>query len=226
MRPRLPFVEAWRKLDAVTVQITTKSVDALLFYQMLWLLVSSSAQYAKVESWEKFAAEPSGTGLFRMGALQPRVKVELLRNAQYGNPKRIPKAAKLTLACVPEDLSRTSSLLTNHVDLIETPAADAVAQLQRSGARTVRTLRRTCGTTACPRSRAARGGTCRCGRRRTSPLIKVQWCSSCAAWPSPLPGRWTRPASCSEARSYRSSMTWMWHDHLRQQRAEAVHAHD
>jgi len=137
VRPRLPSVASWKKLDAMTVQVTTKAVDALFPYQLLWFLVSSPAQYAKLGSWEKVAAEPSGTGPFRMGALVPRVKVELLRNAAYWNPKRVPKVQQLTLACVPEDLSRTNALLTGQVDMIETPAPDAVAQLQKGGARVV-----------------------------------------------------------------------------------------
>jgi len=137
VRPRLPSVASWRKLDAMTVQVTTKAVDALFPYQMLWFLISSPAQYAKLGSWEKFAAEPSGTGPFRMGSLTPRVKVELVRNDRYWNPKRTAKLERLTLACVPEDLSRANALLTGQVDLIETPAPDAVAQLQRGGARIV-----------------------------------------------------------------------------------------
>ena len=49
--------------DAMTVEVTTKAVDSIFPYQMLWFLVSSPAQYEKLgRSWEKFAFEPSGTG--------------------------------------------------------------------------------------------------------------------------------------------------------------------
>src|SRR5438874_1348571 len=72
VRPRLPSVAAWRKLDAMTVEVTTKAVDSIFPYQMLWFLVSSPAQYEKLgRSWEKFAFEPSGTGPFRLAKLVP-----------------------------------------------------------------------------------------------------------------------------------------------------------
>ena len=44
---------------------------------------------------------------------------------------------RLTLTCVPEDLSRANALLSGQVDLIETPAPDAVPQLKGGGARIV-----------------------------------------------------------------------------------------
>jgi peptide/nickel transport system substrate-binding protein len=138
VRPRLPSVASYRKLDASTVQVTTKAVDALFPYQMLWFLISSPAQYAKLGgSWEKFAFEPSGTGPFRMGKLTPRVSVELLRNDGYWDKRRIAKLDRLVLTCVPEDLTRANALLNGQVDMIETPAPDAVPQLQKSGARIV-----------------------------------------------------------------------------------------
>ncbi len=43
----------------MTVQVTTKSVDSLFPYQMLWFLISSPAQYEKVgRDWAKFAFAP------------------------------------------------------------------------------------------------------------------------------------------------------------------------
>ena len=137
VRPRLPSVASWRKLDAMTVQVTTKAVDALFPYQMLWFLISSPAQYAALGSWEKFAFQPSGTGPFKLATLVPRAKVELVRNDAYWNSARRAKLERLTLTCAPEDLTRANALLTSQVDLIETPAPDAVAQLQQGGARIV-----------------------------------------------------------------------------------------
>ena len=70
VKPRLPSVASYRKLDPMTVQITTKAVDALFPYQLLWFLVSSPAQYAKLgNSWEKFAFQPSGTRAVPHGAV-------------------------------------------------------------------------------------------------------------------------------------------------------------
>ena len=43
VRPRLPSVASYRKVDDKTVEITTKVVDSFFPYQMLWFLVSSPA---------------------------------------------------------------------------------------------------------------------------------------------------------------------------------------
>ena len=137
VKPRLPSVASWKKLDASTIQVTTKAVDALFPYQLLWFLISSPAQYAKVGSWEKFAFAPSGTGPFKLATLVPRARVDLVRNDAYWNPARMAKLDRLTLTCVPEDLSRANALLSGQVDLIETPAPDAVPQLKAGGARVV-----------------------------------------------------------------------------------------
>ncbi len=138
VKPRLPSVASWRTLDATTVQVTTKAVDALFPYQMLWFLISSPAQYAKLgNSWEKFAFAPSGTGPFKLATLVPRARVVLERNDAYWDKTRRAKLDRLTLACVPEDLTRANALLSNQVDLIETPAPDAVPQLKSGGTRIV-----------------------------------------------------------------------------------------
>lgn len=137
VKPRLPSVASWRVVDPATVQITTKAVDALFPYQLLWFLISSPAQYAKLGDWEKFAFAPSGTGPFKLQTLVPRAKVELIRNDAYWNKARLAKCRQLTLVCAPEDLTRANTLLTGQVDLIETPAPDAVPQLKSGGARIV-----------------------------------------------------------------------------------------
>src|ERR1700720_1405681 len=55
VKPRLPSVASYRKLDDDTVEITTKDIDSFFPYQMLWFLVSSPAQYDKVgKDWDKF----------------------------------------------------------------------------------------------------------------------------------------------------------------------------
>ena len=136
VKPRLPSVASWQKLDAMTVQVTTKAVDALFPYQMLWFLISSPAQYEKLGgSWEKFGFAPSGTGPFKQGTLTPRTSVELLRNPDYWDKARIPKLDRLLLVCAPEDLGRTNALLSGQLDLIETPSPDAVGQLKSRGMR-------------------------------------------------------------------------------------------
>ena len=136
VRPRLPSVASYKKLDPMTVQVTTKAVDALFPYQMLWFLISSPAQYEAVgRDWTKFAFQPSGTGPYRLAALVPRVRLDLVPNETYWNARRMPRLAKLTLACIPEDLARANALLSGNADLIELPAPDAVPRLKGAGMR-------------------------------------------------------------------------------------------
>src|SRR6266516_584546 len=112
VKTRLPSVASYAKIDDSTVEITTKTVDSFFPYQMLWFLVSSPAQYEKLgKDWDKFASQPSGTGPFKLTKLVP-----------------IP---------MPEALTRTNALLAGQVDLIETPAPDAVPQLKSAGMRIV-----------------------------------------------------------------------------------------
>src|ERR1700743_3305417 len=138
VKTRLPSVASYAKIDDSTVEITTKTVDSFFPYQMLWFLVSSPAQYEKVgKDWDKFASDPSGTGPFKLTKLVPHELAELSKNADYWDKKRIPKVDKLVLIPMPEALPRTNALLAGQVDLIETPAPDAVPQLKSAGMRIV-----------------------------------------------------------------------------------------
>ncbi len=138
VKTRLPSVASYRKIDDDTIEITTKTVDSFFPYQMLWFLVSSPAQYEKLgRDWDKFAASPSGTGPFKLTKLVPREQAELTKNPDYWNKDRLPKADKLVLVPMPEALTRTNALLAGQVDLIETPAPDAVPQLKAAGMKLV-----------------------------------------------------------------------------------------
>jgi peptide/nickel transport system substrate-binding protein len=138
VKPRLPSVASYRKVDDMTIEITTKDVDSFFPYQMLWFLVSSPTQYEKLgKSWEKFASQPSGTGPFKLDKLVPRERAELVKNTDYWDKARIPKADRIVLIPMPEALTRTNALLAGQVDIIETPAPDSVARLKQSGMKLV-----------------------------------------------------------------------------------------
>ncbi len=82
----------------MTVEVTTKAVDSFFPYQMLWFLISTPTQYEKLgKDWDKFASEPSGTGPFRLARLVPRERAELAKNADYWDPKRMPKVDRIVL---------------------------------------------------------------------------------------------------------------------------------
>jgi peptide/nickel transport system substrate-binding protein len=141
VRPRLPSVASYRKIDDMTVEVKTKVVDALFPYQMLWFLICSPAQWEKMgKDWNKVASEPSGTGPFKLARLVPRERAELVKNEAYWNPKRIPKADRMVLIVAPEASTRTAALLSGSVDLIETPPPDAVDRLTKGGMKIVQNV--------------------------------------------------------------------------------------
>jgi peptide/nickel transport system substrate-binding protein len=123
------------------VEITTKAVDALFPYQLPWFLVSSPAQWEKLgRDWNKFAAQPSGTGPFRLDKLVPRERAELVRNAAYWDKTRLAKTDRIVLIPIPDALTRANALLSGQVDLIETPPPDVLPQLQRNGFKLVKNV--------------------------------------------------------------------------------------
>src|SRR3981189_780472 len=141
VRPRLPSIASYKKIDDMTVEIKTKAVDALFPYQMLWFLVASPANWEKQgKDWNKVASEPSGTGPFKLARLVPRERAELVKNEGYWNPKPLPKTARPIPVVAPGDSAVTAALRANAVDRIETPPPDAVARLQQGGMKIVQNI--------------------------------------------------------------------------------------
>src|SRR3981081_1150210 len=105
---------------------------------MLLFRISSPAQYEKLgKDWDKFAMAPSGTGPFKLDKFVPRERAELVKKADYWDKKRLAKDDRMILIPIPEALNRTNALLSGQVDLIETPAPDAVPQLKSAGMKIV-----------------------------------------------------------------------------------------
>jgi ABC-type transport system substrate-binding protein len=133
-RSRIPGVASYRSVDAYTLEITTKTVDATLAYQLAWIMISSPAQWEKVgRSWDAFAKTPSGTGPWKLAAFLPRERAELVPNPDYWDKARVPKLDKMVLIPLPEANARVAALRSGQVDWIEAPAPDAVASLKQAG---------------------------------------------------------------------------------------------
>ncbi|CAN5157465.1 ABC transporter substrate-binding protein [soil metagenome] len=134
VRPRIPSIASYKKIDDWTIEITTKDVDALFPYQLPWFLISSPAQYEKLgRDWGKFASEPSGTGPFKLDKLVPRERADLVKFAGYWDKSRLAKTDRIVLIPIPDALTRANALLTGQVDIIETPPPDVLPQLKAQG---------------------------------------------------------------------------------------------
>lgn len=141
VRPRIPSIASYAKIDDYTVEITTKVVDALFPYQLPWFLISSPAQWEKLgRDWNKFASQPSGTGPFKLDKLVPRERADLVKNASYWDQTRMAKTDRIVLIPIPDALTRANALMSGQVDLIETPPPDVVPQLMGTGFKIVKNV--------------------------------------------------------------------------------------
>lgn len=133
-RSRIPAVAAYKVIDKYKVEITTKSPDATLPYQLAWILMSSPAQWEKLgKSWEAFAKTPSGTGPWKLAAFQPRERAELEPFKDYWDKARVPKLDKLVLLPLPEPNARAAALRAGQIDWIEAPSPDLIPSLKSAG---------------------------------------------------------------------------------------------
>lgn len=136
IQTRISSIASWRKIDDLTIELTTKAPDAFFPYQLTFLLISSPAQFEKVgKDWQKFASAPSGTGPFKLDRLAPRERAELVPNKDYWDPARRPKFDRLLLMPIPEATTRSSALLSGQVDWIEAPAPDQIDTMKKAGNR-------------------------------------------------------------------------------------------
>lgn len=141
VRPRIPSIASYRKVDDYTVEIVTKNVDALFPYQLPWFLISSPAQWEKLgKDWSKVATQPSGTGPFKLDKLVPRERADLVKNATYWDKTRMAKTDRIVLVPIPDAMTRVNALISGQVDIIETPPPDVLPQLKAGGFKLVQNV--------------------------------------------------------------------------------------
>ena len=146
---RMPTLRSARKIDELTVELTTSEPDAFLPINLTNLFMASPTQWAaKLQAvpasvtvpaerakvaWTTFAADPSGSGPFKVTRFLARERLELAANKTYWDAKRVPKIDKVVLLPMPEANARTAALLGGQVDWIEAPSPDAVPQITQRG---------------------------------------------------------------------------------------------
>ncbi len=146
---RMPTLREARKIDDLTVELTTSEPDSFLPINLTNLFMASpahwSAKLAAVpanvtdpaerakQAWLAFAGDPSGTGPFKGVRLMPRERFEMVANKSYWDPKRVPKIDRVILSPLPDANARTAALLSGQVDWIEAPAPDVLPQIRQRG---------------------------------------------------------------------------------------------
>jgi peptide/nickel transport system substrate-binding protein len=148
---RMPNLVSARKIDDLTVELTTRAPDSFIPINLTNLFMASPTHWQKLlgevpasvadpkaraaAAWTAFAANPSGSGPFRGVRLVPRERFEMVANKDYWDAARRPKVDRVVLLPLPESNARTAALLAGQVDWIEAPAPDAVAQITSRGFR-------------------------------------------------------------------------------------------
>jgi peptide/nickel transport system substrate-binding protein len=146
---RMTSLRSARKIDAMTVELTTAQPDSLLPINLTNLYMASPAHWKKLydavpasvadpkerakQAWDTFSVNPSGTGPWKLARIIPRERLELVKNDAYWDTQRVPKVDRLVLLPIPEANSRTAALLSGQVDWIENPAPDALPQIKQRG---------------------------------------------------------------------------------------------
>ncbi len=144
---RMPTLRSARKIDDLTVELTTSEPDAFLPINLTNLFMASPAHWQKKydaaagatpadknkAAWAAFAADASGTGPFKMARFVPRERLEVVAHKSYWDPKRTPKIDRVVMLPMPEANARTAALLSGQVDWIEAPSPDAMATITGRG---------------------------------------------------------------------------------------------
>jgi peptide/nickel transport system substrate-binding protein len=134
-RARVPVMGSYKKIDDLTVAITTTKPASYLPYMAVYLLFTSPTSFEKAgRDWAKVATLPAaGTGPFRITKVVPRQEADLARWEGYWDAARKPKVDKIVMMPIPEANSRLAALRSGQVDWIEVPPADGIDSLKSAG---------------------------------------------------------------------------------------------
>ena len=127
-------VDKVEKVDDYTIAMTTKIVDSLLPYEIAVYYQISNCAVGKVHNdYAAYAQAPSGTGPYKFDKLVPHERLELVRNPDYWDTKRVPKHDRLVLLPMPEATTRAAALLSGQVNFVEAPSPDSIPRLKAAG---------------------------------------------------------------------------------------------
>jgi len=137
----MPTLRSARVVDEFTVELTTSQPDSFLPINLTNLFTASpshwQAEHQATGNAEAarapFAADPSGSGPFRVTGFVPRERLELVPNETYWDPARCSPLDRVVMVPLPEANARTAALLSGQVDWIEAPAPDAIPQIEARG---------------------------------------------------------------------------------------------
>ncbi len=181
---RMPTLRSARKIDDLTVELTTSEPDSFLPINLSNLFMASPAHWAAKlaavpasvadpaerakQAWLAFAGDPSGTGPFKGVRLVPRERFEMVANKTYWDPKRTPKIDRVVLLPLPEANARTAALLSGQVDWIEAPRRMPCRRSRAAVSRSIPTRSRMSGRGSFPSWKVRPGSTSACATPRTS----------------------------------------------------------
>ena len=127
-------VSKFEKVDDYTVALTTSIVDSLLPYEIaVYYQISSCAVTKAGNDYAAYARAPVGTGPYKFASLVPHERLELAKNPDYWDTRRVPKHDRMVLLPMPEATTRTAALLSGQVDFVEAPAPDSIPKLKAAG---------------------------------------------------------------------------------------------
>src|SRR4029079_478674 len=100
---RMPTLASARKIDDLTVELTTKEPDSFLPINLTNLFMASPSKWqhfydkaegadAKAKSqaaWTAFAKDAAGTGPWKMASFTPRERLELVKNTDHWKKDRL-----------------------------------------------------------------------------------------------------------------------------------------
>ncbi|MDB5473120.1 MAG: transporter substrate-binding protein [Devosia sp.] len=133
-RSRTSAIEGVEKVDEDTIAITTKTVESLFPYNLVYvLMLSKCAVEAAGNDFAVYAEAPAGSGPYKFGSVVPHERLELVKNEDYWNQARIPKHDKLVLLPMPEATTRAAALLSGQVNFVEAPSPDMIPALEGAG---------------------------------------------------------------------------------------------
>src|SRR6201989_3460869 len=123
---RMPTLVSARKIDDMTVELTTREPDSFLPINLTNLFMASPSKWQKLfdaaegadpkaksqAAWAAFAKDASGTGPWKMASFTPRERLDLAKNENYWDKARVPKIDRMLLLPMPEANARAAALLS------------------------------------------------------------------------------------------------------------------